>query len=270
MGGQEAYCCTCLVEYQPFATTFSGAAASSPSGGAPIGPMQLERILRSQGFGSRAECRALVLAGRVSLGAQPVDDPDLELDPEGLTFRVDGQDWAYRTQVYLAMHKPAGYECSRQPQHHPSVYTLLPRPLLLRNTQAVGRLDVDTTGLLLFSDDGQFIHRCTAPKRALCKVYEIGTRHPLTADQLAALLDGVQLHGEAAPLCATACEQLAPCQLRLSVTFGKYHLVKRMVAAAGNRVDTLHRSAIGGLTLPADLPPGHWRWLSAADLERLT
>ncbi|MDA0189172.1 MAG: 16S rRNA pseudouridine(516) synthase [Proteobacteria bacterium] len=231
--------------------------------------MTLERLLQSQGFGSRRECRGLVLAGRVCVAGVPCDDPGTEFDPEGLRFTVDGEEWGWHRQVYLALHKPAGYEVSNRPQHHPSVFSLLPVPLRERGVQAVGRLDEDTTGLLLLSDDGQFIHAYSSPKKKVPKVYEVTTRHPVETAQVAALLAGVQLHDEPAPIAAAACERVAEHHLRLTVTEGKYHLVKRMVAAAGNRVEALHRSRIGGLALPPGLAPGLWRWLDAADLARL-
>lgn len=231
--------------------------------------MTLERLLQSQGFGSRRECRGLVLAGRVCVAGVPCDDPGAEFDPEGLRFTVDGEEWGWHRQVYLALHKPAGYEVSNRPQHHPSVFSLLPVPLRERGVQAVGRLDEDTTGLLLLSDDGQFIHTYSSPKKKVPKVYEVTTRHPVETAQVAALLAGVQLHDEPAPIAAVACERVSEHHLRLTVTEGKYHLVKRMVAAAGNRVEALHRSRIGGLALPPGLAPGLWRWLDAADLARL-
>lgn len=231
--------------------------------------MELERLLRSQGFGSRPECRALVYSGRVSVAGVPCDDPYAEFEPEGFGFSVDGLPWKYRKFAYLALNKPGDYECSHKPKHHPSVYTLLPRPLLTRGVQAVGRLDEDTTGLLLLTDDGQFIHTYTSPKKLVTKVYEVTTKHPVDDAQVSALLAGVLLNDEPAPIAAAACERLAERLLRLTVTEGKYHLVKRMVAAASNRVEALHRVSIGGFELPASLPPGQWMWLEAADLERL-
>ena len=231
--------------------------------------MQIERILHSQGFGSRKLCRALIHAGRVSVAGLAIDDPRTEFAPEGLEFCVDGQNWRYHERAYLLLHKPAGYECSQKPQFHPPVFALLPPQLAQRGVQCVGRLDQDTTGLLLLSDDGQFIHTWSSGKKRIPKVYEVTTRHPVDAALLAALLDGVQLHDEPAPIRAAACLATGERSLRLTITEGKYHQVKRMVAAAGNRVEQLHRSAVGGLALPADLAPGAWRWLEADDLARL-
>ncbi len=231
--------------------------------------MELERLLRSQGFGSRPDCRALVNEGRVTINGTRCNDPYADFECENLIVSVDGVPWRFRKFAYLALCKPANYECSHKPKHHPSVYSLLPRPLLTRGVQAVGRLDEDTTGLLLMTDDGQFIHTYTSPKKKIPKVYEVNTRHLIDDIQLSALLGGVLLNDEPEPIAATACERLGERLLRLTVTEGKYHLVKRMIAAAGNRVEALHRSRIGGLVLASHLEPGQWMWLEANDLQQL-
>lgn len=231
--------------------------------------MQIDRILQSQGFGSRKACRALVRHGRVALAGETLADPFIEVDPDGLVFQVDGVDWTYRERAYLMLNKPAGHECSRAPKHHPSVLGLLPAPLVERGVQPVGRLDEDTTGLLLLSDDGQFIHRLISPKHQVTKVYEVTAKHPVDEAQIAALLTGVQLHDEPEPIVAAACERVSEHVIRLSLNEGKYHQVKRMLGAAGNRVAALKRIAIGPVELPADLPEGAWRWLTEDELAGL-
>jgi len=238
--------------------------------------MQLQEMLFTQGFGTRRICAGLVQQGHVRIGGQPVTDPAAELAADGLHFSVDGVPWEYHQRAYLMLHKPAGTECSSKPSAYPSVYTLLPGPLRQRpqkggavGVQAVGRLDQDTTGLLLLTDDGQFIHRMNSPRRHVAKVYEVTTKHPVDAAQAGRLLAGVVLDDDPHPVRAAACELTGERQLRLTLTEGKYHQVKRMVAAAGNRVEGLHRSRIGRLELPADLAPGRWRWLTDADLAAL-
>ena len=129
-----------------------------------------------------------------------------------------------RQSVYLVLNKPANFECSHKPKFHPSIYTLLPRPLLTRGVQAVGRLDEDTTGLLLLSDDGQFIHTFTSPKKRIPKVYDVSVKHPFDERQATALLSGVQLNDESEPTSAVGCQILAERLVRLTVTEGKYHL----------------------------------------------
>lgn len=238
----------------------------------------LQDILFSQGFGTRRVCTGLVQQGWVQIGEERVAciDPLALFDVAGFVYWVQGQRWIYQKLAYVLLNKPAGYECSQKPSTYPSVYTLLPGPLRERGggaaagVQAVGRLDQDTTGLLLMSDDGKFIHRMTSPKHHVPKVYEAQVKHPLTSEQVQRLLDGVVLDDDPKPVRAQACSAVDELHLRLTLTEGKYHQVKRMVAAVGNRVEGLHRSAIGGLTLDEDLAEGQWRWLRAAEIEALT
>ncbi len=167
------------------------------------------------------------------------------------------------------LHKPANYECSHKTQHHPTIYSLLPHPLVARGVQCIGRLDEDTTGLILLSDDGQFIHRMSSPKWKVPKVYEVTTKHAVDESQVQALISGVQLVDEPAPIAALACEVVSEKVMHLTLAEGKYHQVKRMVAAISNRVEQLKRIRIGHLSLPDDLVSGQWRWLSADELAAL-
>ena len=238
--------------------------------------MSLQDILFTQGFGTRRVCAGLIQQGFVSVAQQPSTDPAMEFVAKGLRFTVQGAAWEYHELAYLMLHKPAGTECSQKPSTWPSIYTLLPSPLRQRpqrgavqGVQAVGRLDQDTTGLLLLTDDGKFIHRMSSPRHHVPKVYEVTAKHPLDDKQVQKLLEGVVLEDDPKPVRASACEAVAPHHLRLTLTEGKYHQVKRMVAAVGNRVEALHRSQIGGLALPDDLAPGQWRWLGADDLARI-
>jgi 16S rRNA pseudouridine516 synthase len=228
--------------------------------------VKLVQVLFSQGFGARRECEGLIAAGLVTVAGRVVDDPFEDIDPLGLEFSVRGEAWPYREKALIVLHKPAGYECSQKPKHHPSVMNLLPGPLRRRDVQPVGRLDEDTTGLLLLTDDGALIHRLTSPKKHVPKVYEVGCRHPVDEVQLARLRDGVILDDSPVPVRAAACEAIGEHGLRLTLLEGKYHQVKRMVAAVGNRVESLHRSAFGELVLPAELAVGQWRWLAGPQL----
>ena len=234
--------------------------------------MQIQQLLFSQGFGTRRVCAGLVQQGLVEIGGQRIDDPGQEFEPEGLVFRVQAVEWLYQERAYLMLHKPSGYECSHRAGAWPSVYTLLPAPLRARGgsaaagVQAVGRLDQDTTGLLLLSDDGRFIHKLTSPRHHVPKVYQIMVRHRIEARQIDRLLAGVVLDDDPKPVRAAACHATGDLSLSLTLTEGKYHQVKRMLAAVGNRVEQLHRSCIGELALPADLAPGQWRWLTAEQL----
>jgi len=228
---------------------------------ATIAVVKLSQILFSQGFGTRRACAGLIDAGLVRIGGQVIEDPGVDVPTTGLVFEVDGQAWPYHEKALVMLHKPAGYECSQKPRHHPSVLSLLPGPLRERGLQPIGRLDEDTTGLLLMTDDGTLIHRLTSPKHHVPKVYEVGCKHPVDGPQVERLLAGVVLEDDPTPVRAAACEAVGERGIRLTLTEGKYHQVKRMVAAVGNRVETLHRSSFGPLGLPADLAPGKWCWL---------
>ncbi len=226
--------------------------------------MQLSQILFTQGFGTRRECAGLVALGAVRVGGEVVDDPAADFAPAGLVLTIDGVDWPVHAKAVVLLHKPAGYECSARPKHWPSILSLLPSPLRTRGLQPVGRLDQDTTGALLLTDDGALIHRLTHPKRHVAKVYEVCTARPVEPAQVERLLAGVVLDDDPAPVRAAAAEATGECALRLVLTEGKYHQVKRMLAAVGNHVETLHRSRIGPIELPTGLKPGQWCWIDPA------
>jgi 16S rRNA pseudouridine516 synthase len=231
--------------------------------------MQLERILQAQGFGTRKLCRIMIWNGEITVNGELCDDPNADFDTKDLHFTVKGEAWQYHEKSYLMLHKPGDYECSHKTQHHPTIYSLLPHPLVARDVQCIGRLDEDTTGLILISDDGQFIHRMSSPKHKVPKVYEVSCKHAVDDHQIAQLISGVQLIDEDAPIAALACERISSHVISITLAEGKYHQVKRMVAAISNRVEGLKRTQIGQLVLPADLKLGEWRWLSDADLEKL-
>ena len=238
-------------------------------------PMRLEDILFSQGFGTRRVCAGLIQQGHVTVQGEVQTDAGEFYAPEGLAFTVQGTAWTFHEKAYVLLNKPAGTECSQKPSTWPSIYTLLPAPLRQRpqkaavqGVQAVVRLDQDTTGLLLLTDDGTFIHRMSSPKHHVPKVYEVTTKHPVTEEMVQRLLAGVVLDDDPKPVKAAACEAVSELHLKLTLTEGKYHQVKRMVAAVGNRVEGLHRSQIGGLVLN-DLAPGQWRFLTPEDLALL-
>ncbi len=227
--------------------------------------LPLDRILQSQGFGTRKWCRKLVEDGEVIIGGETVRDMRSTFETDGLEFSVFGEPWQYRVHVYIALNKPADFECSRKPSHHPGVLSLLPEQFALRDVQPVGRLDHDTTGLLLMSDDGSFIHAQSSPRRHIQKVYVATTHDPVTPELVSLLLKGVKLNDEPAPLAAVICKILDTHQLEIVLEQGKYHQVKRMLAAAGNHCVALRRTRIGGLKLDAlDLPEGAWCYLDDA------
>jgi 16S rRNA pseudouridine516 synthase len=230
----------------------------------------LDRILQSQGFGTRKWCRQLIADGEVAVNGEVVTDYKADFETQGLRFTLFDEEWEYREHVYIAINKPANYECSRKPSHHPGVLSILPEQFTWRDVQPVGRLDHDTTGLLLLSDDGAFIHAQSSPKRHVPKLYVATAQDPVTPQLVETLLAGVQLHDEPAPLSATTCRKLDAHRIEIVLEQGKYHQVKRMLAAAGNHCAALRRTAIGGLTLDMlGLDEGEWCYLDPRHMEML-
>lgn len=233
--------------------------------------MLLEKILQSQGFGSRKYCQQLIKNGAVTIMGETQTNPKfaIKIAPETvLQFSVYGQNYQYREKVYIALHKPQGYECSHQATHHFSVFDLFDDVLLNRGLQCVGRLDQDTTGLLLLTDDGQFLQALTHPKKHVAKVYAMHTADPINATQIKQLEQGVALRNESGTFAATEVQQLAEHELQMTIHQGVYHQVKRMLAAVGNKVEQLHRQQVGALNLTdLALDVGEWMYLSPEQVE---
>ena len=228
--------------------------------------MILEKMLQSQGFGSRKNCQNLIKNGAVQIQGEMVSDPKLKLKLDQLEFTVSGQTYQYREKVYIALNKPAGYECSHQATHHFSVFELFDQVLLERGLQCVGRLDQDTTGLLLLTDDGQFLQALTHHKKHVAKVYRMQTADAVTEEQLLNLEQGVELRNENGIFAATDVKQIAEHEMQMAIHQGVYHQVKRMLAAVGNKVEKLHRQQIGLLKLQ-DLSEGEWIYLTESQIQ---
>ena len=232
--------------------------------------LTFDRILQSQGFGTRKWCRNLIADGEVRVNGETITDHHASFATTGLEFELFDEVWPYREHVYIALNKPANFECSRKPSHHPGVLTLLSEQCTWRDVQPVGRLDHDTTGLLLMSDDGAFIHAQSSPKRHVPKVYLATTHLPVSDQLIAELLSGVQVHDEPDPLFALVCKRVSEYQCEIVLEQGKYHQVKRMLAAAGNHCSALQRIAVGNLTLAAlGLEEGEWCYLDEHHLALL-
>ena len=217
---------------------------------------QLARYLARLGYGSRREMEAAIRAGRVT--------------GEGDDLRFDGEPLDPPPGMVLMMNKPAGFTCSRQDQGR-LVYELLPPRFLKRDPalSSIGRLDADTTGLLLFTDDGKLLHRLISPKSTTTKTYEATLARPLEGHEAELFASGtLMLRGEDKPLLPAVLEVTGERTARLTLTEGRYHQVRRMFAAAGNHVEALHRAAFGPLTL-GDLPEGEWRLLTPEEVASL-
>lgn len=232
--------------------------------------MSLDRMLQSQGFGTRKWCAELITEGEVSIAGIVTTNKRAAIDTTGLSFTVYGEAWDYRKQVYIALNKPTNFECSRKTSHHPGILTLLPEQFSRRDVQPVGRLDHDTTGLILLSDDGGFIHRQSSPKHRVPKLYVASTQDPVTPKLVERLLSGVKLHDEPTSLAAISCRMLDEHRIEVVLEQGKYHQVKRMLAAAENHCTALSRIQIGELQLDdLGLAEGEWCYLDAAQMTLL-
>lgn len=230
--------------------------------------MKLVKALANLGHGSRKQVAMMFREGRVTDAAGEVLYADDQ--PAWDDVRVDGEPLDPPPGILLMLHKPAGYTCSTKDRGH-LVYDLLPARFALRSPtlSTVGRLDRDTSGLLLMTDDGQLLHRIISPKSRLAKVYEATLAEPLRGDEAATFASGtLMLESETTPLLPAELEVLSAGQVRLTLHEGRYHQVRRMFAAVGNHVETLHRSQVGGLSL-GDLPEGQWRLLDDADRDAI-
>jgi len=230
--------------------------------------MKLLRMLANLGYGSRRDVTAMVRAGRIT----DADGEILYTDdtPAHDDVRVDGEPLDPPQGLLLMLHKPTGYTCSTKDRGR-LVYDLLPPRFARRSPvlSTVGRLDRDTSGLLLMTDDGALLHRIISPKSKLPKVYEATLAQPLRGDEAEVFAGGtLMLESEQTPLLPAGLEVLSPTQARLTLHEGRYHQVRRMFAAVGNHVEALHRSRVGGLDL-GELAEGQWRVLEAIDIERL-
>lgn len=218
---------------------------------------RLAKYLARLGYGSRKEMEAAIRAGRVT--------------GEGEDLRFDGEPLDPPPGMAILMNKPAGFTCSRADQGR-LVYELLPPRFLKREPalSSVGRLDADTTGVLLFTDDGKLLHRLIAPKSEMPKMYEATLARPLKGHEADLFASGtLMLRGEEKPLLPATLEVTDERNARLTITEGRYHQVRRMFAAAGNHVEALHRAAFGPITL-GNLPEGEWRLLTPAEVASLS
>jgi len=234
-------------------------------------------ILAEQGYGTKKECARMVWAGLVEKGyanETPTDwikvvTPDEAAETQQLFLKVNGAVLPYLETVYLAFHKPVNTECSHAPSHHQSIFAYFPEQFVTRGLEAVGRLDADTTGLLLLSDSGGFNHFFTSPKKHISKTYRVGMKHSITSDQIERLEKGVQLKSEETVTLPAKLILIDDTHCDLTIEEGKYHQVKRMFAAVSNRVESIHRIAIGKFELPTTLKSGEWKILTPDELSLL-
>lgn len=235
---------------------------------------RVDKLLSSLGYGSRNEMARMGRAGGIVLDGVDLTDvskripvtPDLPSRME-----IDGEPLDPPQGIVILLHKPLGMTCSHK-EDGALVYDVLPDRWRRRDPaiSTIGRLDKETSGLLLMTDAGDLLHRVISPKKHVAKVYRATLARPLDGTEAALFASGeLMLEGDDKPLKPALLEAISPTEARVSVTEGRYHMVRRMFAAVGNHVEALHRERLGGLTLPDDLAPGDWRLLEQSEINSI-
>lgn len=231
--------------------------------------MRLDRFLSETTPLTRSLAKRALKNGEVTLNGELIKQAATQVNTESDDVKLNGETLSLVGLRYLMMHKPVDVECTARRGLYPRVIDLIDLPKVER-LQPVGRLDVDTTGLLLLTDDGQWSHRVTSPRHRSAKVYVADLAEPVEGqaaqwaiDQVA---EGIMLDGEETPTQPAVLRFITPYQAELTITEGRYHQVKRMFAALGNHVSVLHRRSIGDIVLPDDLAPGEWRELTPEEI----
>ncbi|MFZ5560094.1 MAG: pseudouridine synthase [Pseudomonadota bacterium] len=226
--------------------------------------MRLDKFIAHTTAHSRSEVRQLLRAGRICVNGLAVRDAARAV-AEADTITLDGAVLARRGPRYLMLHKPPGVVCATRDGGHATVLDLL-RDVDPTGLHVAGRLDIDSTGLVLITDDGQWSHRIKAPGRHE-KRYRVRTARPVAPDTAAQFADGLRLRGEEEqPTRPARLELLGPCEALVWLQEGRYHQLRRMFAALGNHVEALHREAVAGIELDPLLQPGQWRELNRAEI----
>ena len=235
---------------------------------------RIDKLLSNMGYGSRTEIGRLAQAGGIVLDGVDVADVSkrIPVTPDlSQRMQIDGAPLDPPPGLVVLLHKPLGMTCSHK-EDGALVYDILPARWRRRDPalSTIGRLDKETSGLLLLTDDGDFLHRVISPRRHVAKVYRAKLARPLAGTEGALFASGeLMLEGEAKPLAPAELDVLSPTEALLTVTEGRYHQVRRMFAAVGNHVEALHRERIGGLALPDDPAPGQWRLLTPDEAARV-
>jgi 16S rRNA pseudouridine516 synthase len=226
--------------------------------------MRLDRFLSHSSGLSRKQVKVLLHSGAVQVDGQSVRNSGLQVSAVD-RITLEGVVLSWPRHYYVMLHKPAGYVCSTEEHGHPLVATLL-EASWAAGLHSAGRLDADTTGLVLLTSDGLWSHQLTSPNRGCDKTYLVGVKHPLQAELVQRFAEGIVLKDEPKPTRPARLEIIDELTARVTLHEGRYHQVKRMFAACSNRVETLHREAIGAITLDARLQAGQWRELSAEEI----
>ena len=227
--------------------------------------MRLDKFLCDCSDLTRSLAGKLIRQGEVMVDGIVVKQPAFHINEQS-QIEFDGVLLTLEQRNrYFMLHKPEGYVCSNEDPDHPTVFFLMDEPAMGK-LHVVGRLDLDTTGLVLVTDDGQWSHRITSPRHECAKTYHVWLADPVSPDAIALFAEGVYLRNETDKTRPAQLEILGECEARLTIQEGKYHQVKRMFASIGNKVVGLHRERVGGLTLDEELAPGEYRELTAEEI----
>ncbi|WDD98904.1 pseudouridine synthase [Thalassomonas actiniarum] len=222
--------------------------------------MRLDKFLCKSTEFSREQARELILGGNIRVNGEMLTDPAKQVH-ENNEILFKGSRLKARDSRYIMLHKPPGTICSNVDENYPSVFSLLHFERV-DDLHLAGRLDVDTTGLVFITDDGRWSQQIISPKNLCYKTYLVGLRNPVADGVVQQFASGIQLQGEKALTLPAQLQIITPQQVLLSIMEGKYHQVKRMFAATGNKVVSLHRQQIGDIALEPGLQPGQWRYLT--------
>lgn len=232
---------------------------------------RIDKILASQGTLSRRDVKEMIKKGRVTLNGNVIKDSAVKIDINTDTIKVDGKIFILKKHIYIMMNKPQGVVSASDSDTDKTVVDLVPDVLFRKGLFPAGRLDKDTTGFVLITDDGDFAHKILSPKNHIFKTYIARLEHELSADDIKMLESGITL-ADGTTLKEAKVEIVEQGEnpvVKIMICEGKYHQVKRMFAAAGNKVVALHRSKMGELELDGGLKPGECREITAEELEKI-
>jgi 16S rRNA pseudouridine516 synthase len=230
-------------------------------------PIRLDQFIANSSELSRKDAKRAIGRKRVSVDGEIVTSPNVKI-PDTSRVILDGKPLSLPSELYLMLHKPSGYVSATRDGEHPTVLDLLPAELARRTgLHIAGRLDMDTSGLLLLTTDGQWSHRITSPRHDCSKVYRVGLDRPLDTTAHQTLENGLMLEGEDKPTLPASVHKLEDRLVELTIGEGRYHQVKRMMAAVGNHVTRLHRQRVGAITLDPGLKPGQFRPLTQEEID---
>ena len=227
--------------------------------------MRLDKLIASSTAFSRAQAKGIIRGGKITVDGKVAKSGALKLADDAVVEYM-GVPIKKPEPQFIMLNKPAGVVCANVDEDHETVFDKLFLPRI-ESLHIAGRLDIDTTGLVLITDDGQWSHKITSPKHQHEKTYLIDLDSEITEKQIRILSEGVQLKSEEKRSLPARIEVINDQQIKMTITEGKYHQVKRMMAAVGNHVTKLHRESIGKIQLDAHLKPGEWRKLSEDEID---